>query len=98
MRIIIAISIIYLIIIFNNIISLKKLFDNNNLNINDKWFINCDCEGDEKYIFLSQDEINIAKKACHLSFELHRVRASSLSNFFLPAIIIPDFRRGPQAG
>ena len=56
---------------FGRNISLKNLFDNNNLNINDKWFINCDCEGDEKYIFLSQDEINIAKKACHLSFELH---------------------------
>jgi len=56
---------------FGRDISLSKLIEKYNINVNKNWCFNCDCEGDEKYIFNNDSELAILKTATHIAFELH---------------------------
>lgn len=72
---------------FGRDISLKDLINNNNLDINKKWFFSCDCEGDEKYLFLNNEELDILKTAEHIAFEIHPKMANIEYDKFLKYFI-----------
>jgi hypothetical protein len=56
---------------FGKDISLSKLIEKYNIDTDKNWCFNCDCEGDEKYLFNNDSEMEILKTAAHISFELH---------------------------
>ena len=56
---------------FGKDISLSNLIEKYEIDIDKTWCFSSDCEGDEKYLFNSESEMKILKKATHISFELH---------------------------
>jgi hypothetical protein len=56
---------------FGRDISLSKLVEKYNIDTDKNWCFSCDCEGDEKYIFNNDSEMEILKTASHICFELH---------------------------
>ena len=68
---------------FGRNISLKDVLENHNLNPEDRWFVSCDCEGDEKYLFNNKEDLEILKKATHIAFEIHPKMANMKYNDFV---------------
>lgn len=68
---------------FGNDLSLKDLINMYNINIDSKWYISCDCEGGEKYLFSNSEDLEILKKCSHIAMEIHPKMANITYNKFL---------------
>ena len=68
---------------FGNDLSLKDLVNIYNINIDSKWYISCDCEGGEKYLFSNSEDLEILKKCSHIAMEIHPELANISSKEFL---------------
>jgi hypothetical protein len=61
---------------FGRTTTLQTIIKKHNLNTDKPWYISCDCEGDEKYLFNNKEELDILKTASHIAFEIHPKLAS----------------------
>jgi hypothetical protein len=71
---------------FGKDISLSKVIEKYNIDTDKNWCVNCDCEGDEKYLFNNDSEMKILKTATHVSFELHPKHANITFDKFIEKI------------
>lgn len=71
---------------FGREISLSETIKKYNIDINNKWCFSSDCEGDEKYLFNSDEEMRILSTATHIAFELHPMLASISYDEFIKKI------------
>ena len=51
-------------------LSLKDIIENHQIDINKHWYISCDCEGDEKYLF-EENNIEYLSQCSHIALEFH---------------------------
>lgn len=56
---------------FGRTTNLQQIINQHSLDIDKPWYVSCDCEGDEKYLFNNKEEIEILKTASHIAFEIH---------------------------
>ena len=61
-------------------VSLSDIIDENNIDTNSRWAIKIDCEGCEYDLLQDWDDVQILKKATHISIEVHTTNAGV--NFF----------------
>ena len=66
-----------------------------NIDINKNWYISCDCEGDEKYLF-DKDNIEYLSKCSHIALEFHEPWCGISYNDFVKnfEILLKDTHKG----
>ena len=76
-------------------LSLKDIIDKNNIDINKNWYISCDCEGDEKYLF-AKDNIEYLSKCSHIALEFHETWCGISYDEFIKKfeVLLKDTHKG----